>query len=56
MKKFIPTEEQLNYIKKLAEEGETLSAISIYIQKDRSCVKRLLTDYNINLTPSKKNK
>lgn len=55
-KKFIPTEKQLEYIKQLAKDGETLSAIAIYIDKDRCCVKRLLSEYQIVLTPSKKNK
>ncbi len=56
MKKFIPTEEQLDRIKDLAKQGETLSAISLYLDKDRCCIKRLLKEYNIVLTPSNKNK
>lgn len=55
-KKYIPTTEILDKIKDIANDGGTLSQIAVIINKDRSCVKRLLKDYNITLKPSTLNR
>ncbi len=54
--RYVPTEEILQRIKDMAADGCTQSQIAALIGKDRSCVKRLLKDYHIQLEPSAKNR
>ena len=56
MKCYIPNENELKRIKQMASEGQTLSAIAIMINHDRSTVKRLLKLHNIELKPTPKNR
>ena len=55
-KKFIPTQQQLNKINKLANEGKAMTHIAEEMCLDRSVIKRMLTEYNIELKPSSMNK
>lgn len=54
--KYIPTEEEINKLKEMASEGLTLTNMSEYINHTRECVKRILSEYNIELKPSPENR
>lgn len=54
--KFVPTEDQLFNIRKMAEDGQTRSVIASYLKVDRCVLPRLFRDYDIVLIDSSINK